>query len=58
MGQVSVEASDGYEYYIVPLNDVLNVPDLCLNLISVGSALDNGYKVQGETDRKMMTFAL
>jgi hypothetical protein len=50
-GQVTVEAFDGNEYYVVPMNDVLHVPDLCLNLFSVGTALDKGYKVQGETDR-------
>ena len=43
----TVEAFDGNEYYVVPMNDVLCVPDLCLNLFSVGTALDKGYKVQG-----------
>ena len=47
----TIEAFDGNEYYVVPMNDGLHVPDLCLNLFSVGTALDKGYKVQGETDR-------
>ena len=38
-GQVTVEAFDGNEYYVVPMNDVLYVPDLCLNLFSVGTVL-------------------
>ena len=48
---MTVEAFDGNKYYVVPIKDVLYVPDLCLNLFFVETVFDKGYKVQGETDR-------
>ena len=52
-GQVTVETFDGNGYYVVPINDVLYVTDLCLNLFSEGTAVDEGYKFQGLTDRSV-----
>ena len=42
--QVTVEAFDGYECYVVPMNNVLYVPDLCLNLFSVETVFDKGTR--------------